>query len=386
MNDKTSGAENDLSKESINEKIPEDHSFTAFFSSNNETPFFALRETLKDNLASFKIFSGSKKIEPKDTDQIPSYFGAISFEGTHQFFETNNANTVYLNNKQINQSFDSKTLKIEKIENVEDFATFNHMIEEAKKLFKMNPELKKFILHRQINISFNRPIKISDIHDLIPGMDPSHHAFIYFDGQEVHISFSPETLLENEENKIRTMALAGTIHRGSTESEDQALANELLNDPKNLTEQNIVTESIFSTLSKYCHEIKIEKQSIKKLRTVQHLINEIRAVLNEPKAFLDLLNELHPTPALGGEPKDLALNCIKQIEKKPRHLYAAAIGFKDHKKEKFIVNIRNISFVPGNNIVKIYGGAGILRDSDALSEWNETENKMKQFLKYFNFK
>lgn len=359
------------------------------FFANLKTPFLLIKNTSSTNdssgeLLSLSFFTGDTLVSPHALNTHQSFFGGLSFEGEPVFFETKNIIELSLPNKKLETKYFSKTHLLENLTPVEDFNHFDQMIHLSKNEFQNHPELLKFILHRKIKATFNQSLTLDALIDLIPPLDNNHEFFIFFDGKEVQLSFTPETLIEKCDDTIFTMALAGTISRGKTLEEDQELEKELLADPKNIEEQTIVAKSINDVLAPFCHNIKIEEKTIKKLRHVQHLMNHISASLKNPTSFFELLKTLHPTPALGGEPKELALKSIKKIEQHPRHFYGGAIGFVEKNRAHFLVNIRNFSFSLGENSLFIYGGAGILKNSETKSEWQETENKMGQFLNFFN--
>lgn len=355
------------------------------FFANLKTPFLLIKNKASTNeFINLSLFLGERPIAEDELRSHQSFFGGLTFEGIPNFFEIKSCSQVTLLNKPHGTNFQSESLKINSITEIEDYDQFTQMIDASKMEFENAPELLKFILHRKVQIRFNQVLTLSTLLELIPPQDMTHDFFIFYDGNEVQISFTPETLLEMEQNTLRTMALAGTSSRGKNEEEDKRLENELLADSKNLTEQEVVTNSIKNTLSPFCHNLKIENKTIKKLQHVQHLMNLITASLNENVSFIDILRNLHPTPALGGEPKEMALKSIQKIEQRPRRYYGGAIGYFNQERARFLVNIRNISFVHGENSLYVYGGAGILKNSDSMTEWHETRNKMKTFLTYFN--
>lgn len=91
-----------------------------------------------------------------------------------------------------------------------------------------------------------------------------------------------------------------------------------------------------------------------------------------------MLNSLHPTPAVGGRPRKQALDLIKEIEQNKRGLYASPIGLFNSETSEFAVAIR--SCLIRQNEMYLYGGCGIVKDSDSNKEWIETQTKMKNFL------
>ncbi len=358
-------------------------SFSEFLSINENTPFLLLKK--KDFLDKdhyFKIYAGNQPQNfTEEKDQV-NFFGALSFEGEQNFLKIEN---VYqLDNLKSNIFFKSEDLKLCSVNPVESFDLFEKMINMSKTAFSRNKKLLKIVLHRKIKITFNRALVLDDLLSFIPELTDNQHFFIYYDGNEVHLSLTPETLVELNKTTIKTMALAGTAPRGNDSTADKKLESGLLNDVKNLKEQDLVAQNIMATLENFCTELSISQKNIVKLSHVQHLINSITGIIKSPLLLPQILKELHPTPALGGEPKTLAKQTIREIEGAPRNLYGAAIGIKEYDHAEFLVNIRNFSFIPGENSLYIYGGAGILPESSAASEWEETENKMRTFLNFFS--
>ena len=115
------------------------------------------------------------------------------------------------------------------------------------------------------------------------------------------------------------------------------------------------------------------------LSNIQHLFTPIRATLNKAEGILPLVEVLHPTPALGGSPRDLALDFISRAEPTPRGWYAAPVGWIDYKLDgAFAVAIR--SAVAQERRAWLYAGAGIVADSVPEKEWAETGLKFRPML------
>jgi len=191
---------------------------------------------------------------------------------------------------------------------------------------------------------------------------------------------SPELLCQITGDMISTLALAGTRSRGGTEIEDEELATELFDNDKERREHQIVVDRISDDLQGFCTELSHHAEpSILKLSNVQHLSTPITAQLNPDHTIFDLIDTLHPTPALGGKPKQEAMQFIQEHEPHPRGMYASPIGWIDLELNgKVIVAIR--SAVNQAKITWVYAGAGIMEESDAASEWEEIELKFKPIL------
>ncbi|QIZ78181.1 isochorismate synthase [Ferrimonas lipolytica] len=215
-------------------------------------------------------------------------------------------------------------------------------------------------------------------------LNPTSYQYGFqFSPEQTFISCSPERLYQRLGRELSTEALAGTTIRGFTDSEDDALAQALLNDGKNSHENQLVREHIEQQLSPLSEYVGAEESpSILKLNHIQHLHRNIRAELKAGVNDLQLLQALHPTPAVGGLPRAAAMNFIRQREGFERGWYAGACGYLGANDTEFSVAIRSARFQPGQ--VTLFAGAGIVSDSIADDEWQELNNKLTTVLGILN--
>lgn len=192
---------------------------------------------------------------------------------------------------------------------------------------------------------------------------------------------TPELLIHKSGSQITTMALAGSIARGSDPAQDEALAIELRTSPKERLEHQLVAEAIFNNLDDVTAELSIaEAPVVLRLRNIQHLLSPVTGVLSNPAtSLIALVRRLHPTPALGGAPVGEALAFLRENEPVPRGWYAGPIGWVDPRGDgTFVVAIR--SAVTRHERVWLYAGAGIVGDSQPEREWAETALKFRPML------
>lgn len=215
-------------------------------------------------------------------------------------------------------------------------------------------------------------------------LNPNSYQYGFqFSDQQSFISCSPERLYHRLGRELSTEALAGTTIRGFTASEDNALAQALLDDNKNSHENQLVREHIEQQLSPLSDYVGAEETpTVLKLNHIQHLHRDIRAELKAGVNDLQLLQALHPTPAVGGLPRDPAMSFIRQREGFDRGWYAGACGFIGSNETEFSVAIRSARFQPGQ--VTLFAGAGIVADSNAADEWQELNNKLTTVLGILN--
>ena len=204
------------------------------------------------------------------------------------------------------------------------------------------------------------------------------HFGFQFSPEQSFISCSPERLYRREKGHLFTEALAGTIRRSGDEATDAALAAELLADSKNRLENRLVHADILSRLAPLTTDATLTEPRILKLRLLQHLKCDIEAELKPGVCDWQLLAALHPTPAVGGAPREAALAFIRECEPHDRGWYAGACGMLSRETSEFSVAIRSAR-IRGPRI-SLFAGAGIVAGSEPAAEWAELDNKIANVL------
>lgn len=208
--------------------------------------------------------------------------------------------------------------------------------------------------------------------------------FAYKSKNSIFFGSTPEKLFSVKDGLIEADALAGSAPRGIKEAEDKAIKKFLLSDQKNLAEHKSVVDFILQQLTPFTEKILFDSQpTIKEYSNIQHLYSQVRAILQSDISFFTILEKLFPTPAVCGFPSNEALETINELEIFDRGLFSGAIGwFNLNGSAEFSVGIR--SALLRNNLLQAYAGCGIVNGSDPLSEFNETELKLKPILNLFN--
>ena len=191
---------------------------------------------------------------------------------------------------------------------------------------------------------------------------------------EYFIGSSPELILKLKQNKISTISLAGT----STNKNK-------LNEIKEVKEQEYVTKYLKDIFEKIGTETKKTKTKKLQLNYAYHLKTKISAKIKNKKHILELLNIIHPTPALSGYPKKEAMNFITKTEPFNRGYYAGAIGLYNLKGEGFFYAGIRSALIKNKNIY-LFSGGGITKESDYLKEWEETNLKLNHIKSIINLK
>lgn len=193
------------------------------------------------------------------------------------------------------------------------------------------------------------------------------------------IGATPERLYHRLNCFLESEAIAGTRRRGVSDGEDSRLGNELLHSEKDIHEHRLVVQSLRENLGKYCRAVQVaDGPEFLRLRNVQHLYTTLEGVLEDNLVDAHLIDSLHPTPAVGGTPRDTAMTWIAAHEPFDRGIYAAPVGWVAYDEAEFAVAIR--SALVQHDEISIYSGAGIVPGSMAEEEWDEIEAKMKNFL------
>lgn len=211
------------------------------------------------------------------------------------------------------------------------------------------------------------------------------HTFLFLFQPGTNSTFvgaTPERLYTRNHREVYSEALAGTSVRGSDPEQDEFLAQMLLQSPKNRHEQKLVLDVLESQWREICSVVeKSPEPMLRKLQHVQHLWTPLRGVLREGVTDLELLQRLHPTPAVGGWPKQRVCRLLAQKEPFDRGWYAAPVGWFGVRASEFAVALR--SALIRDRDVYLYAGAGIVPGSESAMEWEELSLKQRSFQEFF---
>lgn len=244
-------------------------------------------------------------------------------------------------------------------------------------------ETPKVVLSRRSALTFKHAINPWDLLAKWQQSTPScFHVGFQFSADSCFISSSPERLFRREDNTLYSEALAGSTNGTGDPSVDQQLGDDLLKDNKNREENHIVEVDILEHLDPLSTEVKVTDPMILKLKYIQHIKREITATLKPELTDWDILQHLHPTPAVGGKPREHALQSIRRLEKHQRGWYSGACGFISEDVTEFTVAIRSGLWY--RQQMFLYTGAGILSGSDPDIEWRELDTKLYSLLKAWN--
>lgn len=258
-------------------------------------------------------------------------------------------------------------------------------IKKALSLFRKN-ELEKIVLAKKTTLTFDSPIDpVLLLKRLAQNSPTAFHFCFQVSQQSAFLGITPERLYRRDNGNIFSEALAGTRQRHEDPVVDEQLGADLLHSEKDLREHRSVSNMVKSSLDPFCDSIEVlSKESLLKLRHVQHLHTLYKGRLSNGVSDGELLARLHPTPAVGGYPRQKSISYISQMEPFDRGWYAGPVGWVNGTASEFAVAIR--SALVSANKVSLYAGSGIVRGSDPQKEWEETENKILNFTRLFQHK
>jgi menaquinone-specific isochorismate synthase len=283
-------------------------------------------------------------------------------------------------NKGIKNEFfpvpDSAGLEFDIADRPDEFRRWKEGINNAKDLIRDN-RFDKIVLARSLSIEATREISPTRLANHLRREYPSCFTFLLqINDSATFIGSSPERLFSYRPSLILTEALAGSISRGKTATEDAILEKKLHNSQKDQEEHRYVVSAISDKLKQFSKDLEYpDNPGVKKFSNVQHLFTPITAWLHNQADPFDLIELLHPTPAVGGYPGHESNRYIQQFEHFERGWYAAPVGwYNNRNRGEFLVGIR--SGLIYRNKASFFAGCGIVADSVPEQEWKETELKL----------
>jgi isochorismate synthase len=241
-------------------------------------------------------------------------------------------------------------------------------------------EISKVVLAREVRVHGAQPFDPAAVFGALREVFPSCFTYCVGSADRAFLGASPELLVRRDGARAQTVALAGTTRRSADPSVDDHLGEQLLHSAKEREEQAIVTKRIERMLAPVSLWVSAaEEPVLVKVQNVQHLATPIRAQLRDPLSAIELAGLLHPTPAVGGEPRERAIKLIPQLEGLDRGWYAGPVGWMDASEDgEFCVALRG--GLLRDRTAHLFAGCGIVRDSDPAAELAETEIKLQTML------
>jgi len=237
--------------------------------------------------------------------------------------------------------------------------------------------LIKVVIGRRIRVRGRHPFDPSRVSAELHGLYPScTQISLAFGSRTLHAA-TPERLLSVRGGQVCVDALAGSAPRASEVAEDSALGSDLSRDEKNLREHRLVVERAADALGTLCSQVEYPpRPALMKLRSVQHLHTPLTGRLKPGVSALQLLEGLHPTPAVAGTPSELARDWLRIHGDDHRGWYTGAFGWLDPEGDAGLDVVLRCALVEGRE-ADLYAGAGIVAGSQPEQELQETELKLR---------
>lgn len=205
-------------------------------------------------------------------------------------------------------------------------------------------------------------------------------AFLYClqSDTDAFLGASPERLFSRKNRLLLSEAIAGTRRRGKNPFEDAQLRHQLLTSPKDLNEFFPVCTYLQTTLAPLSLSAPtLTKPTVHQTQNVQHLYSQCSANLKDSIEDEQIIDLLHPTPALCGIPKEKAFQIIRELEPFERGLYGGVIGWSTQDAAEHIVAIRSCHL--SGKIATLFSGTGIVEGSNPQEEWEELNQKLRLY-------
>lgn len=249
---------------------------------------------------------------------------------------------------------------------------FISSITQAQKSFDKE-SFTKVIAARNRIIDRPENFQILAFFDRLRKQQESNFAYLFYSPRTgFWLGTTPELLLEQKQNHLKTMSLAGT-----RKAENPNWTN------KELEEQAIVTHFIQMELESLgAKDLKVESRRNVQSAHIQHLCNDISAKMRNSTPPYKIIKSLHPTPAVSGYGKTQAIEFINKTETFDRSFYSGYIGLMNNSEAQLYVNLRCMRI--GKQHIELFAGAGITAESDPEKEFEETETKLQTLLKHFS--
>ncbi|MBU1980154.1 MAG: anthranilate synthase component I [Gammaproteobacteria bacterium] len=257
---------------------------------------------------------------------------------------------------------------------------FKLAVEKAKR-YIFDGDIMQVVLSQRMSQPFAAsPLSL---YRALRSLNPSPYMFYYDMGDFQVVGSSPEILVRLEDETVTVRPIAGTRPRGKTREEDEALAADLLADPKELAEHLMLMDLGRNDAGRVAQtgSVKVtENMAIERYSHVMHIVSNVEGKLKSGQNAMDVLRATFPAGTVSGAPKVRAMEIIDELEPTKRGIYAGAVGYLGLNGDMDLaIAIRTAVVKDGTLYVQ--AGAGIVADSVADSEWTETRNKARAVLR-----
>ena len=258
--------------------------------------------------------------------------------------------------------------------------TFEGWVEHIRR-YILDGDVMQVVPSQRMAIPYtHQPISL---YRALRNLNPSPYMYFLDMGDFQIVGSSPEILVRAEQGQVTVRPIAGTRRRGHTEAEDQALAHDLLSDPKEIAEHLMLIDLGRNDVGRIAEPGTVtltENMVIERYSHVMHIVSNVTGTARQDLSAIDALRATLPAGTLSGAPKVRAMEIIDELEPVKRGVYGGAVGYLSWAGDMdTAIAIRTA--VIQQNTVYVQAGAGIVADSVPASEWEETLNKARAMLR-----
>ncbi len=243
------------------------------------------------------------------------------------------------------------------------------------KEYIVDGEVMQAVLSQRMHIPLHpRPL---DLYRVLRSLNPSPYLYYLDLGDLKIVGSSPEALVSVQEQTVTMRPIAGTRPRGSNEAQDRRLETELLADPKERAEHLMLVDLCRNDLGRVAcvGSVKVtERMIVERYSHVMHIVSSVSAQLPPDKNVIDVLRATFPAGTVTGAPKIRAMEIIRELEPLPRGIYAGAVGYLSWSGNMDLAITIRTALIK-DAVLHLQIGAGIVADSQAPREWEETMSK-----------
>ncbi len=259
-------------------------------------------------------------------------------------------------------------------------AEYEQMVRDGKEFIKAG-DIFQFVPSQRFTVPFDQsPV---DLYRALRHVNPSPYMFVLEMDDFALVGSSPEVHVRSVQGRIDIRPIAGTRWRGKTPEEDDALADELLADPKERAEHLMLVDLARNDVGRIAKHGKVmldDFMIIERYSHVMHIVSNVHGELDPAHSAYDVLRATFPAGTVSGAPKIRAMQIINSLEKNKRCAYAGAVGyFGFDGSHDSCITLRTCLLKDGQ--AHVQAGAGVVADSDPTYEYNETVTKSKALLR-----
>ena len=252
---------------------------------------------------------------------------------------------------------------------------------DAIKDYVLAGDVMQVVISQRMTIPFEAPP--INLYRALRCLNPSPYMYFLNMGDFHIVGSSPEILARLDHGTVTVRPIAGTRRRGKTEEDDQAMEQDLLNDPKEIAEHLMLIDLGRNDVGRIADIGSVEltdKMVVERYSHVMHIVSNVEGKLKPQQSAMDVLRATFPAGTLSGAPKIRAMEIIEELEPVKRGIYGGAVGYLAWNGDMdTAIAIRTAVIKDGN--LHIQAGAGVVADSVPKLEWKETNNKARAIFK-----